>query len=185
MPSAPEPEPKPLLLNTEQRACLSAPLRREVFETLLALREASINELAAYINRSSKSLYYHVRPLEAVGLVYIKEYRLVGKRKEAVYCPTATRLLIEEDATENEEEEQKVQKAFLRHLEREMRTAESVAVRRVLVWLTPEVQSVLEEKFAEIERFLRQNDQPIEGERTALTVILTTTQRKGSKETQP
>lgn len=72
----------------------------------------------------------------------------------------------------------------MRHLEREMRTAEGMDVRRALFWLTSEVQIVLEEKFAERERFLRKNDPPTEGERTALTVILTTTQRKGSKEMQ-
>jgi hypothetical protein len=161
---------------------------------MLRLRTASIPELTAYMGRSPKSLYYHVRQLCQVGLLVVRETRQAGKRSEAVYGLVADRMIMED---ENEDAEYmqtayRAQRALLRKLARELMPAEDAQgtegadeadVLRVLVWLTPEARTRLMAMLEEITRFLRENDDPQQGKRTALTVFVTTQKGPGRSKT--
>jgi hypothetical protein len=72
-------------LTVEQLLALSSPVRVSLFGALRLLGPQSIKSLAAYLNARPDALYYHVRMLQAVGVIEVKELRPVHKRKEAVY----------------------------------------------------------------------------------------------------
>lgn len=179
----PETERPPLVLNREQIACMASPQKSELFEALMTLRAASIGELAAYLGRSAKSLYYHIRPLCAVGLVQVRETRLSGKRMEAVYETVSNRIVIEETEEDGEREQaaRRSHRALLRKMERELRDASQekkkgpteLDVLRISVWLTPEARAQLTSRLEDLARFLREQDDPEYGTRTLLTAFVT------------
>ncbi len=72
-------------LNVEQLELMQSPVRAAIVDFLIAHGPASVNEIAPEIDMSPKALYFHIRQLEAAGLVRPKETRLVVKRIETVY----------------------------------------------------------------------------------------------------
>jgi len=181
-------EQPPLRLNREQAACLASPVKREIFEAMLAREEATVNELAVVTERSPKSLYYHIRQMCEVGLMRVKETRPAGTRVEAVYAPVASRIVVEDTGDDPGQKETALRsvRALLRRVEREFRAvAETPAdsgypldteVLRLIVRLEPAAKRRLEEMLREAARFARENSRP-EGARYALTAFLTSLPR--------
>ena len=173
----------PLVLNREQLACLAAPIKREIFEALLRIGPASINELAAYLDRSPKSLYYHVRRFCAVGLMRVQETRLAGKRMEAVYALTADRFIMEDSGDEAyRQAAARSVSALLRQVGREFRAASDAEegksniteVIRVVTRLRPEAVEPLLAMLRAAAAYARQNEDPKKGVRIGLTLLLST-----------
>lgn len=173
----------PLVLNAEQLACLSAPVKREIFEAMLRIGPASINELAAYLERSPKALYYHVRRFCAVGLMRLHETRPAGKRTEAVYALTADQFSLDEtgNAAYRKTAARSVS-ALLRQVDREFRAASEAEkgtmnvseVIRMVTRLRPETIAQLLEMLRATATFVRENEEEREGVRVALTLLVNT-----------
>lgn len=177
-------EHPPLKLNREQIQCLAAPFKREIVEVMMRLQAASIPELTREMERSPKSLYYHVRQLCAVGLLQVREVRRSGKREEAVYELVSSRLIVEE--TVEDEETRKAAKrslrALLRRIEREFQETDAPDdpparqdkdVFRILTRLRPEAAERLRTLLEAAARFARENDDPEAEVRLTLTVFMT------------
>jgi hypothetical protein len=60
--------------------------RQEIVDTLQAMTEASVPELARQLARPADALYYHVRALLKAGLLRQVGSRQVGKHVEALYA---------------------------------------------------------------------------------------------------
>lgn len=86
---------RPTVTRPEQMEAIGSPVRNLVSLTLAMLRRASIAELAAHLGRSPESLYYHVRRLQAVGIVEPCARRLVNGRAEALYRLVGGRLRVD------------------------------------------------------------------------------------------
>lgn len=72
-------------LTREQLEALSSPARVSIFGVLRLLGPQSVKAMAAFLGAKPDALYYHLRVLEAVGVVEVTEMRQLWKRKEAVY----------------------------------------------------------------------------------------------------
>lgn len=161
---------------------MAAPVKRELIEALLRVRQASINELAALLNRSPKALYYHVRQLCAVGLMQVLSTRKVAKRTEAVYGMVAERFIIEdlEGDQEAKRAQQRSFKALLRRVEREVSQAEeaevgmSVDLFRFGVSLSEEDHREFRRRLQEALRFAHQRESAQGTARLTLTTVLVT-----------
>ncbi len=175
------PSEEPIVLDREQLACLSAPVKREIFEAMMQIGSASINELASHLRRSPKGLYYHVRRLCEVGLMRVRETRRAGKRIEAVYSLASDRFVMEE--TEEETYRQAAQRsvsALLRRVDREFRAASESEPRegaiteviRVITRLRPEAVERVLSLLREAAQFARENEGVGQGIEVTLTLFL-------------
>ena len=170
----PPQEETPIRLNCEQMICFVSPHKRDIIEALLSLQSASVTQLAEALGRSSKSLYYHLRQLDAVQLVRVKETRRAGKRYESVYELTATRFEVEEKGTDAAYRKQ-LQRGFqtlLKKISREHAEASETQLLRVVAKLTPKSLQTLENMLQEAAHFARQN-QDESGLEVSITLLLT------------
>lgn len=71
--------------NPRQIAALATPARQEIVDGLQALGPCSVAQLAHSLGRAPDSLYYHLRKLEAVGLVIACAAQAGLGREEAFY----------------------------------------------------------------------------------------------------
>ncbi len=82
-----------VIRDPEQLATVASPVRHQILRTMSAIGPCSIKELGGRLGRSPESLYYHVKALETVGLLFVKEKRVVGRRHEAIYDVIAKSIL--------------------------------------------------------------------------------------------
>lgn len=75
----------PIVLTERQLSVWTVPPRPEIVEALLTHGPMTVAELAPALARKPKGLYYHLKALEKVGLVEVKETRRATRREEAVY----------------------------------------------------------------------------------------------------
>jgi DNA-binding transcriptional ArsR family regulator len=68
-----------------QLAALKAAARQELMDVLASMGTVSVVELAAALGRPPDSLYYHLRALQKVGLVYEDGTRESSGRSEKLY----------------------------------------------------------------------------------------------------
>ncbi len=88
--------PRTLTIRTpRQLRALRTPVRQEIVGAFRRLGASSVKEIAAEIGRAPETLYYHVHELVKAGIVREKSRRPAGKRVEAVYELTATRIIID------------------------------------------------------------------------------------------
>lgn len=72
-----------------QLRALTSTVRQELIDTLQALGEASVPELALQLGRPADALYYHLRALLRAGLVRQAGSRQQGRHIEAIYSTVA------------------------------------------------------------------------------------------------
>lgn len=83
------PRPPAVIDSLRQLRALISPARQDLIDTLHALGQASIAELAERLGRPADGLYYHVRALVAAGLVVEVGQRAAGRRDERLYSSLA------------------------------------------------------------------------------------------------
>lgn len=172
--------PEPLRLNRDQIVCFAAPVKRDIVEALLQIRQASVNELAKHLNRSPKALYYHIKRLCEVELVQVIFTRRVAKRTESVYGLVADRFIVEEEGEDSElrRAQRRSFKALLRRVEREVVQAEetkegvNLNLFRFGIGLKTEDMEEFHRKLQEAFRFARQRETDQGDIRLTLTAIL-------------
>jgi predicted transcriptional regulator len=87
---------------SNQRSALASPLRLEILGLFTNPEPLAIADMARMMGRTPGSLYHHVGLLEKAELLKRTGTRPKGKRHEALFRPTATR--IEIDASSGTEE---------------------------------------------------------------------------------
>jgi len=85
-----------------QIEALASPARQEVADGLQAIGPCSIAVLGDLLGRAPDSLYYHVKKLEAVGLVVARGSRNTGRRDEVLYDVPGRLVLDHEPRTKRE-----------------------------------------------------------------------------------
>lgn len=142
-------------------------MRVNLFEALRLRQTASVAELAADLNKSVHSLYYHVKTLVNVGLIRVCEHRRVGKRDEAVYEPVSDRLVFNKEGANPAYSESliKTVRLVLRKAEREHQNArrakvpeDQFATLRLQANLSPEDAKELRRKIVAMGKWVRKRD---------------------------
>jgi DNA-binding transcriptional ArsR family regulator len=108
----------------DQMEAMVSPIRHQVMRTLSALGLASIKEVAAQLERSPESLYYHFRALESVELMISAGSREVNGKPEALYSTVAQRIVTDAKARSPEylDSLQRAASALLRLADRQLAT---------------------------------------------------------------
>lgn len=79
----------------KQLAELIRPVPYEIRLAMEMLGPCTVSELAEHLGRSAESLYYHIRKLEAVGLIEPSESVVRNRREEIVYRLCADRIRLD------------------------------------------------------------------------------------------
>jgi len=162
-----------------------SPVRHHLIRTLSMLGPVSVKELAAAMGRSAESLYYHLRELEAVGLVIESGERVVRGRPEMLYATVGGKLVTdpEQSSPEYLEAYRRSASALLRLADRQMSAAietqaeqgkrrdVSLRTQQVQARLSPAAQKELARRLDEILVFVGENDDPEREERVVLTLF--------------
>ncbi len=77
----------------EQLQTLCSPIALDIVRVLRHVGPCSVSELGPRLGKKPNSLQYHVRKLQAVGLITTTETRRSGKRPERIYDVTADRFV--------------------------------------------------------------------------------------------
>lgn len=76
----------------DQQSALASPLRLEILGLFTTPDSLAISDMAKLMGRPAGSLYHHVGILEKVGFLKRTGSRPKGKRHEALFRPTASRM---------------------------------------------------------------------------------------------
>lgn len=87
-------QPHVMISRPEQLRALISPVRQELVDVLSRMGTASLAEIAAVLGRPADGLYYHVRLLVRVGLVFPAGSRTNGGRAEALFRAVAPQLAL-------------------------------------------------------------------------------------------
>src|SRR5438309_1941063 len=87
-------QPNVMISRPEQLRALISPVRQELVDVLSRMGTASLAEIATVLGRPADGLYYHVRLLVRVGLVFPAGSRTNGGRPEALYKSIAPQLAL-------------------------------------------------------------------------------------------
>jgi predicted ArsR family transcriptional regulator len=117
--------------SVEQVQALTSPLRSEIVR-LCQEHPRSVAELATALSRSAAALHYHVRHLEAIGLLRQTGKRSIGPRSERVYEAVSKELNFSgvDESPAYREALRKKTRSVIRRMSREYEAA-WVAERRV------------------------------------------------------
>ncbi len=89
-----------LELNADQLRCMASPVRNEALTLIRSRREASAREIGDAMGMSPEAMLYHLKKLEAVGLIREKYRRPAPRKPESVFEMVADRLNLP-DLSEN------------------------------------------------------------------------------------
>src|SRR5437763_17089909 len=87
-------QPHVMISRPEQLRALISPVRQEIVDVLSRMGTASLAEIAAVLGRPADGLYYHVRLLVRVGLVFPAGSRKHGGRPEELDESIAAQLAL-------------------------------------------------------------------------------------------
>jgi DNA-binding transcriptional ArsR family regulator len=174
---------------------LGSPLRIELIGVLRTLGPASIRELAAELDRPADGLYHHVRLLLKAGIVAEQAPRKHGRRMEAVYALTTSRIAGRLDPSSPHSKQGVIRAgtAAIRLAAREFAAAiqsdsvirtnglANVRASHQRAWLTDEGVFKLHRLFGQIEKLLVNQSQRKHGRRYSLTVVLAPLHRGRTK----
>ncbi len=151
-----------MTLTPEQLECLASPACSSVFRALRALGRASANEIASKVERSAATVIYHLRRLEASGLIIIVERRAAKRKPEAIYEPKGSSFELPHGAEARDLRIRAVQ-AGLRHAMRGWEKASrlesgSMQVIQAQIRLKPEDQAKFEAMIEEASRFAKAHE---------------------------
>lgn len=122
-------------LTAEQAECLVSPLRDALLQAVLARSPVAASDLVDQLGIHEKSIYYHLRKLEKVGLIRVMDHRAGPTKPEALYGPIAQRMRWkpEADRPEHRDLANRHFRTILRRAEREARAASELTPRREIV----------------------------------------------------
>ena len=128
------------VLGQAQLRCLVSARRHDIVDQLAARGPMSVREIAAAIHARPSALYYHLRELVRVGLVLEAGYRVVRRKREAVYASPAPRMRFRRafDDPRNDATLVRIAAAMTRQMHRDFRNgieaphAESAGAKRNL-----------------------------------------------------
>jgi predicted ArsR family transcriptional regulator len=168
-----ETRPVYLVERPEQLRALASPVRHRVLAGFEALGRCTVRELADHLGTAPESLYYHVKELVRVGLIVDAGKQPTERRLAQLYQLVSRDLevCIEGAADEYREAYADMGGALLRWADRAHRASLGDDVRqsgesrqRSLMQfhprLTDEAVAELNRRFAAIEEFLRENEDP-------------------------
>jgi predicted transcriptional regulator len=175
-----------VLRDPETVRALRTPLRREILETVIRLRDCSVKELAAELGRAPAALYYHIHELVRAGLIRETGKRPAGKRLESVFEPVAERIMLDRTLRSRPflEALADLQRSTLRTATRELTRAlkvrpkkgeapaESASLVRVTARLKPRTAARASRMLRELARFLEANDDPEAADTYSVTAAL-------------
>jgi len=168
-------------ISPEQIAALVNPIRLEIYTVLRTDGAMTAKGLAARLQRSEMSLYYHLRLLTAQGLL-LTESRPTATKPETAYSVRG-RMVVEDidlaEATNRLAVERNFE-AILKAAIREHRNAiealgnashDDLSIGRLAVRLSPEHMVELRKRLRELSEWIDDNSAP-EGRRCTLTFAL-------------
>jgi DNA-binding transcriptional ArsR family regulator len=83
-------KPPMVVSRPAQLRALASPVRQEIVDTVQALGQAAVTEIATHLGRPADGLYYHLRALQSAGLLRVAgERRGRDGRPQALYSTTA------------------------------------------------------------------------------------------------
>lgn len=86
-----------VIRSQKQLAALVSGVRQDIVDLLAEMGNASVAQLAAGLGRPADALYFHLRALHKAGLVQSAGFRYSGRRKERLFCTTASELRLQYD----------------------------------------------------------------------------------------
>ncbi|MFH1502764.1 MAG: helix-turn-helix domain-containing protein [Candidatus Eisenbacteria bacterium] len=174
---------------------LRTPVRQEILGAFERLGAGSVKDVAAELGRAPASLYYHIHELEEVGLIEELGRRDAGRRTEAVYGPTAERIVLDRGETSKAfvEAVADLNRAALRTAERELAAAlapartrkvppaESVSLLRLTSRLKPADAARARKMLQDVAEFMAERDDAGVTEAFSLTAALVRLARPGRR----
>ncbi len=187
-------KPVVLSLPAELRAVRSA-AAHQVISVMERVKRATVAELAVHVGLPAGSLYYHVRRLEAVGVLLEGEKRSTGGRHEVVYELAGSEVVLDTSRSDKSfvAELARTFRSRLRALERayvaavERRAAargvrgrgrpQGPSLHQHQARLGPRQRAELERRVEELAAFLVEHDDPRRRDFTHLTVAVVPLER--------
>jgi predicted ArsR family transcriptional regulator len=173
---------------------LKAATRQEILDVLASMKDVSISELSAALDRPADSLYYHIRILQKAALVLAVGNRGTGTREEALYRAVAPdlRLAYEPGAKGNAKRVTAIVDSMLRLTSRDFQ--EAFQDKETIVdggqrerWATRTTGWLSEEQVAEVNHHIATllqtttTSSHTKGHLFALTMVLTPLNRSATK----
>ena len=197
-------KPEYAIEDVDQMRALASPMRQEIADTVNALGECSIAEIASALGVAADGLYYHVRALVDAGLLIHSGERNTTGRTEALYAtPTGGIMRLKYDAADadNVKAITAIVSSMLRVAERDFGDgfrpdlARTEGPRRNIVgsrqkaWLDKEQRREVQRLLGRLQEIFA-DSQPAEGsELCSLTFVLSpiepTVERPGGRRRKP
>lgn len=154
-------------------------------EALVAYGMQSVSGLATITGRRPKGLYFHLKALEAVDLVYVVEVRRTQRRPEAIYAVRQPRMRVD---LENQSPEYRLTadktietslrqtlRQFQKYTQavREARSAPGLSgVARVSARLSPEAVTEVRSRMLDLIAYVKEQSQPDQGQHFVVSMAI-------------
>lgn len=111
-------------LSPQQAECLISPVRECLLKQIQINGPIGVGDLSECTGVAEKSIYYHLRILEKVGLIKFDSWKQTATKPEALYVPTARQF---RSITEGDDKSRSVSckrvKSLLRRIEKQFEEA--------------------------------------------------------------
>jgi len=175
-----------VLRRAVQLDAVASPIRCQVVDELSVNGPSSVRQIAARMQRSSESLYYHIKMLVDVGIVVLDRTRRTGRRVEAVYRLAAPKMRIDSKSRSKDylDALARACSALMRLAERNYRAAlqrggfvlegrqRDLAVRQYNLRLDPDSLAQMNALLDRLPKLQSQQDDATSGETYAVTLVL-------------
>lgn len=166
-----------LVFSEDQLRVLVSPIRKELLSAFLIHGPCGVAEVAQVLVRPTKSVYYHVRAMAAVGLIVEVGSRGKGRERESLFDAAADRYMLRKekrDSAYRTLERQSV-KATLRLATREFERAIdrdlATLVLRLSARLSDEDYEEVGRRLRELIDFVKSRDDAQNGRVFAITAV--------------
>ena len=175
-----------LLTEPEEIQALASLTAHQIVSVMERVRSATVTELAEHVGIPAGSLYYHVRKLEAVGVLAPTEKRSTGGRMETVYAIQGREVVLDSSSRRP-----KVLAALARTVRTRLRAVErwylaalhdgdtvrtgrgrNLSLHQHHARLSPRHRDELQRRIADLEAFLLEHDDPRRTDFTHVTVAV-------------
>jgi AcrR family transcriptional regulator len=180
--TAPKPKTATIESETAMRL-LASPVRMDVLQAFSTSTRLTVREIAQRLGKSRGSLYYHVRELQAAGVLREVDRRLVSRRYESVYEIVSDVLSVAAEASGSDAEGAiKLVWSTLRRAAREFESAmrdgrlesagEAPVGQHLRAWLTAKDRAKVQAHLAKIQEICLAASAKEDGELYSLTTLL-------------
>lgn len=169
----------------KQLRTLNSPGRMAVVDALIEESPRSAAEIAARVECGVSAAHYHLQKLIELGLVVVAGTRDTGARPERLFGLAARDFVLDPDRMTLSFRREMIRgfRIFLRHAERDLsaaveedaaghRAAKRLRLTRDTARLSDEDLVELAQRLLDIDRFLRERDDPANPNRIGLTMAL-------------